>query len=168
MIRRPVAAPRGRRGFSHVEILVSTLLVGVMVVSATQLLGGVVSSRTATSYAARGLHFAQQLMTEILRQAYIDNLLPVFGPELLESLGTRAAFDDVDDYHGWSESPLRTRTGTVIDNSSGWQRNVVVEWVNPANPSATSATDQGLKRITVTVLYGSRTVSRLVSLRSDQ
>ena len=160
---------RLRRGLSHVEVVVSTMLVGVVLVGATNLLGGVVRSRTASSHKARGVHFAQQMLTEIASGIYIDDgILPVFGPELLEALGNRTNFDDVDDYHGWTESPLRDRTGSVIANTTGWRRTVTVAWVNPATPSTTVGSDQGVKRVTITVQNNGQTVARLVSLRTDQ
>jgi hypothetical protein len=55
-----------------------------------------------------------------------------------------------------------------VVNSTGWQREVTVEWVNPANPALTSLTDLGLKRITVTVKHDGQVVTRLVALRSDK
>jgi hypothetical protein len=55
-----------------------------------------------------------------------------------------------------------------VVNSTGWQREVTVEYVDPANPANTSLTDQGLKRITVAVKHNGDVITRLVGLRSDK
>jgi len=162
-------SPRGRRGgLSHVEVVVSTMLVGVMLVGATNLLGGVVRSRTANSHAACGVHFAQQMLTEMVALTYRDDgASPIFGVESSETTGTRAFFDDVDDYDGWTESPLQTKYGVAIANTTRWRRTVSVAYVNPATPSNSVGGDLGVKRVTITVQYNGQTVARLVSLRAD-
>lgn len=156
-----------RRGFSLVEVVICTLLVAVVLVGAMKLLGAAVSGRTKTADMARAQQMAQELMTEILNTAYVDSTLPAFGPELLEALGTRVNFDDVDDYHGWNASPPQDRAGAALANSTGWRHTVAVELVTAADPSATTNSDEGLKRVTVTISKGALVAARLVALRSD-
>jgi type II secretory pathway pseudopilin PulG len=159
---------RRRRGLSLVEVVFATMLVGVVLVGAMDLLGSVIRGRTSTADAAQAEQLAQQLMVEILNTAYQDDTLPLFGPELDETLGLRSTYDDVDDYHNWSPPSLLGLDDNPVVNSTGWQREVTVEWVNPANPALTSLTDLGLKRITVTVKHDGQVVTRLVALRSDK
>ena len=124
-----------KRGFSHVEVLVSTLIVGGMMVTGMNLLGAVVKSRTLTSNRARGALYAHEMICEVASRDYLDDDSPTFGPEDGESTGTRWLFDDADDYHGWTETPLRGWNLSVIANTTGWQRTVSVAWVDPASPS---------------------------------
>jgi prepilin-type N-terminal cleavage/methylation domain-containing protein len=168
MINRPAQAAC-RRGFSLAEVVVSTLLVGIVLVAAMNSLGATIRGRTSTGDAARAAQFAQQLMSEIIAKSYIDGgILPLMGPELGESTANRTAFDDVDDYHNWTASPLQDADGNVLPNSTGWRHSVTVEYVNPANPANTTLLDNGLKRITITITRGTVTMTRLVGLRSDK
>lgn len=156
-----------RRGFSHVEVVVSTLIVGLMLVSATNLLGGVVRSRAVSGNTARAVLLAQEMMCEIAGVAYAEATTPLFGPEAAESTGNRSLFDDVDDYNGWTESPLTTRSGATIANTTGWTRGVAVAWVDPTAPSTTVGSDQGVKRVTITVQRNGQTFARLSALRTS-
>ena len=165
----PGPAAYRRRGLSLIEVVISTLLVGLVLVSALRSTGGVIRVRTNNGDDARASQLAQQLLTEIMNGDYIDDgATPVFGPEAGEATGNRSAFDDVDDYHLWTASPPRDRSGTALPDLTGWQRDVTVEWVNPANPASTSGTDQGVKRITVTVQRNSVVLATVVSLRSEK
>lgn len=161
---------RHRRGLTQVELLVSAVLVGLVVVGAMEGLGAMVRSRESISDMGRGMQLAQQLMTEILNTAYADEdaLLRVFGRELDESGANRLDFDDVDDFHGWSASPPEHRDGTPLVNAAGWSREVNVAWVSPANPTVTTLVSHGVKRITVTIRHNGRVVTRLVALRSNK
>lgn len=158
-----------RRGLSLVEVTISTMLVAVVVVGAMNCLGGVIRSRLTTGNSGRGRQLAQQLMTEILNTPYQDEgPSPVFGRESGESGGDRVDFDDVDDYHTWSAAPPEDRNGNPIVNTAGWQRDVTVELVVPANPALPAGTDLGVKRITVTIQRQGKVVTRTVALRSDE
>ncbi len=167
---------RRRSGISLVEVVMCTLLVSVVLVGAMNMLAAVVRDRTTTSDAARAQQMAQQLMSEILSTDYhergagglLDGLLNVVGIEIGESSGDRRTFDDVDDYDGWSASPPTSRDGTALANSTGWRHAVAVEFVNPATPSASTALNNGAKRITVTISRGGSALARLVALRTDK
>lgn len=158
-----------RRGVALIEVILSTMLISVVLLGAMDLLGAVTRGRVSTAESIRGQLLAQQLMTEILSKAYKDtDLLAILGLDLGELLGNRGSYDDVDDYHGYSESPLASRTGATLANTTGWRRTVTVEYVTPGNPANTTASDAGVKRVTVQVLYNGRTVSKLVALRSNK
>ncbi len=173
MSRRPFQKRREcqrRRGLSLAEVVVSTMLVGLVLVGAMKCLGGVIRGRMSTSDSARGEQLAQQLLTEILNTDYEDaGGSPVFGPEPGETTGNnRSDYDDVDDFHNWTAAPPEDRDGNVVVNASGWQRDVTVELVDPADPATVSGTDEGLKRITITVQQNGQVVSTLVALRSNK
>ena len=152
-----------------VEVAVSSLLVGLVLVGAMNCLGAVIRGHMSTGNSGRGEQLAQELMIEILSQSYEEPAdTPLFGRESSESGGSRSDWDDVDDYDGWSASPPEYRDENLIFNASGWQRDVTVELIDPADPATVSGTDQGLKRITITIQYNGQVVTRLVALRSDK
>jgi len=107
-------------------------------------------------------------MAEILRQEYQDpNDPPVFGTESGESTSTRADFDDVDDYDGWSSSPPATKDGTDPAGLPGWQRSVTVEWVNPADITQVQGSETNAKRVIVTVSCNNKQVGSLTAIRTN-
>jgi hypothetical protein len=64
---------------------------------------------------SRGNMLAQELMTEISACRWSDPTQPRrWGPESDEIGKTRIAFDDIDDYDGWS-GPPQTRDGVTYD-----------------------------------------------------
>jgi type II secretory pathway pseudopilin PulG len=147
---------------------VATLIVGIMLVAAMQTVGQSVRGRIAMADAQRGALLAQQLMAEILQTDYLEpDESAVFGPEASETGGTRGAFDDVDDYDGWTASPPQQKDGTPIPNRTDWQRAVTVDWVNASLLTQVLATDTGVKRITVTVSRNGQVVASLVTVRSE-
>lgn len=158
-----------RQALGMVEAVVSTLIVGVLLVSA---LNTVAASRTGLhkiGERGRGAMLAQQFMSEILQCAYEDpeDGALQFGPGLSEWDGSRLGFDDVDDYHGWSETPPQLRDGTEIANFDGWERCVTVDFVNPGNLTTTSAYNTGVKRIVVTVKNQGRTAAVWTAVRAS-
>ncbi len=169
---RSCAGPPLRAGLTLLEVVMSTLLVSLVLLSALNCVGAVVRSRTSISDQLKAQMLGEQLLSEILPTAYKDEGgLPLFGPELGEpatNVGPRSGYDDVDDFHLWNHGPPVTRTGATLPNLSGWGRSVTVEWVARANPASTSLTDQGVKRITVTVSRHGTQLAACVCLRTDK
>lgn len=160
-----------RRGLSLTEVVISTMLVGVVLVGALEGVGGVIRSRTSISDRERADHLAHQLLTEVLAKDYKDDQwYEQFGPEYDEwstSAGQRTNWDDVDDYHGWSGSPPCSANGASQSGFPQWTRSVAVQFVEPSNPAVTSIDDEGMKRVTVTVSYGGAELARISALRSE-
>jgi prepilin-type N-terminal cleavage/methylation domain-containing protein len=144
------SSQRGRRGFSLIEVAVSSILVGSILVAAMTTTGAVLRFRSSSSNSARAAFLAVDLLAEILDQPYADpNQTPLLGRESGET--TREQFDDADDYDGWTETPPATRAAVAIGGFTGWQRSVTVVYVQRNAPTLTSVTDEGLKRITVMI-----------------
>src|SRR5688572_9941296 len=141
-----------RAGLSLIEVVISTLLVGLVFVGALKSVGAVIRGRMHTGDSGKAQHLASQLMAEILQNDYRDpDETPLFGRELSETNSPRANWDDVDDYHLWSSSPPEDASGIAIPDTTDWERSVLVEWVDPENPAVAIVSGQGVKRITVTV-----------------
>jgi prepilin-type N-terminal cleavage/methylation domain-containing protein len=151
----PGYKPKFQRGLTLIEVVASTMIVSLMAVAALNALAAATKSSNSIGNRAVAAGLADELMSEIMMQSYSDpDGSPVFGHESGESTSVRSAFDDVDDYDGWNASPPQYRDGTVIpDRSTDWRQRVAVTYVTPTNPTQTSATDQGAKRIHVTIEY---------------
>lgn len=161
----------GRRGITLAEVVVSTLLVGILMVAALSSVGAAARSWIAASEASDGHALARQLLDEITSQGYEDAVSPVFGPEAGETLavGVRSGLDDVDDYLNWSDSPPKDRSGVAIPGFGGWTRlaDVVKLKSDSREVLPDNATDQGLRLVTVTVTSPTGNSVTLSSFRSD-
>ena len=114
-----------------------------------------------------GSSWPAQLVNEILLQAYQDpGAAPLFGPEAGESGGSRALFDDVDDYSGYTSSPPTERSGSTIPGLTGWTRSVDVAWADPLTLGTTTAIKTGLKKITVTTTKNGGRMATMTAYRS--
>jgi len=155
-----------RRGITLVEVIVSTMLVGLVLVGAMNGVGSVLKTWRAGEQRHDGLNLCQQLMMEILQQRYEEPDDPVqFGRESSESGGDRGLWDDIDDYHGWSSAP-EDASGNPLAGYGNWTRSVTVELAQLADPTQTAVSDEGLKRITVTVTDPSGQTTVLNAYRS--
>jgi len=154
--------------FTLVEAVLSLVIVGAMLVAALSTVGASRLSQQRTSQYSRGQLLAEALMAEILRQDYQDpNGTPVFGCEPGESTGTRADFDDVDDYDGWSSSPPAAKDGTQLAGLSGWQRSVTVQWVDPADITQVKTFETNAKRVIVTISCNNKQVGSLTAIKTN-
>src|SRR3954468_25095313 len=94
-----------QRGFTLIEAVFATVIVGVMLAAALQTVAVSARLQAKSGDKARGTALADALMSEILAQAYEDpNGSVLFGREVGEGTTTRSSCDHVDDYNGWSES----------------------------------------------------------------
>ena len=154
-------------GYSLVEVMVSVVIVGGLFCAAIQTLGASRVTAKRTTDRARAHMLAQGLIDEVLDQPYAE---PggSFGLDSDESTGDgRTAFDDVDDYDGWSASPPTTRDGTALDVDAAWSRRVTVHYADPSKPMTSMNHDTGLKRVHVKVLHRKKQLVELIALRGD-
>jgi len=157
-----------RRGFTLIESIIASLIVGALIVSALHMFGSLARGRqvVVAGYTSDGV--AGQLLSEIMQNRFEDpDETIVFGPEASEGSFPRANWDDVDDYHNWSATPPETKDGTAISPLAGWERTVTVENVNLGTLTSAGSTRTGLKKITVTVTDPIGRQSSLAALRSD-
>lgn len=173
-IRRPSRAARGRRhaprALSMVEVVVATLVVSTLLVAALNTLGAAKLSERKAADVTRGVLLAQDLLSEIVQQHYADpdNGADSFGLDGDETGdGSRALWEDVDDYDGWGAAPPQHKDGTVMTDFDGWERRVSVAWVNPDDLSDVVGGNMDAKRVTVTVLYDGVEAAELVAARTQ-
>ncbi len=165
MIRGP-AGNRARAGFSLIEVAISSILVGSILVAALSTTGAVLRFRSSTSDQARATLLATDLLAEIQGRAYADpDQTPGFGRESGETL--RSQFDDVDDYDALTESSPKNLAGTALAGFTGWTRSVTVARAQRNSPMQTAAGDEGLKRITIVVAKNGVTLRTVDSLKAN-
>lgn len=156
---------RPRRGLTLVEAVMACLVVSILLVAALRAAGTASIYQYKTADRARARSLAGQLLTDILSLSYEDPSAPVFGLESGESSNSKINYEDVDDFNGWTESPPQDRDGVAMDELSNWQRSVSVAWVSNTTPTTVSATETGVKRITVTVKKNNVTLATRVALK---
>ncbi len=155
-------------GLTLVETVLSLVLAGVLIIMALGTFGSVARGQQGTYNRYMASVLASQLMTEVLQYPYREVVgQAVFGPEPGEATGTRNLFEDVDDYHNWTETPPQLKDGTVMPGLTGWRRTVTVEYLNPDTMAVSGTTDTGLKRITVTVSDPCGIQMAVVALRAS-
>jgi prepilin-type N-terminal cleavage/methylation domain-containing protein len=159
---------RGQRGFSLVEAVMASLIVGVLAVAALQTVGAAVSTRRSNAAMRKGDLFARALLDEVMQTRYAEPCdSPAWGREAGEPAGPRTAWDDVDDYDGLVEPSPTDKDGAALPGSSGWQRSVTVKRLQASDLAVIAALiDTGLKHITVTVRSPDGVTTTLVALRA--
>jgi hypothetical protein len=142
------------------ELVVSTLLVGVVMCAALSSTGQALFTQRKMADRVTGRYLAQALLAEILTTAYEEpgGGLSLLGIDLLETLGLKSTYDDVDDFDGYSESPPTNADGSTMTGYSGWSRSVAVTGVNATTLAPTSSNNTGIKRVAVTAAYNGVTV----------
>ena len=165
--RRPVTPSSQRGGFSLLEVALSALLVGVVLAAAMRTVGGSVLTQYRLAERMTGRFLAEGLLTEVLAKQYKEAGSTGMGLDSGESSTSKANYDDVDDFHNWSESPPQYADGTAMPDLAGWRRSVEVAYTQPANLTATDSVDKGVKRITVTVTHNEAVVATHMGIRTD-
>lgn len=148
------------KGFTLIELLVVITILGIVGGAlALPLIQGMGSAYQAEQRLI-ALLLAQSLLEEIHSKCWDETEAtpsPCTGKVFPSSLGpdpgeTRATFDDVDDFEGWTASPPQDARGTPLLQYAGYTRQVSVCYVDPGDldtclPTGTSS----YKRIQVTV-----------------
>jgi prepilin-type N-terminal cleavage/methylation domain-containing protein len=167
--RSAIRNPKSLRpGLTLIEVVASTMIVGMMAVAALDALAAATKSSNSIGNRAVAAGMADELMAEIMMQSYRDpDGSPVFGHESGESTNVRSAFDDVDDYDGWVASPPQYRDGSIIPDRANWRQRVTVNYVSPTNLSQTGSTDLGVKRIRVQIEYQNQVLADEYAFRTD-
>ena len=161
-----------RRGFTLAEGLVASVVLAVAV-------GGIIAPISASyqqtqtvKQSSIAISMAQQLMDEILSKPFADpsDLSTTPGPEADEP--TRAAYDNIDDYHGYHDSTdssasdfIKTAAGQTIgwNSTDIYRRSVTVEYRATPAGAAVIAGDYVVVKVTVTMPHGHQiSVQRMI------
>ncbi len=167
---------RGRRrpGMTLVEVVLAMAVLGIALGSLTEAISLSVRTQRSTAERARGAILAAELLDSIAVLPYLDpDGTRTIGIDAGETAADPSTFDDIDDFHTWTERVAidgeRTAltTAAVRADKSGWTRTVTVEWVTLGSPLAAEIAETGVKKITVRVEYNGRAAATLDRLRSE-
>jgi len=160
--------PPTRRGLTLIEVVASTMIVGMMAVATLNGLGAATKSSDTIGNRAIAAGLVDELMSEIVQQPYSDpDGSNGFGREGGEPASPRSAFDDLDDYDTWNVTPPQYRDGTAIPNRTNWRQRVEITRVTASNPTQTSMTEQNTKRIRVIIEYKNQVLADQSSIRTN-
>ena len=171
-MRRPTNqhAPRSRRGITLVEVVLSSLVLSFVATGAVRLLVAVVDRRESAVRDSTGAQLAEQLLAEALARPFESptaNRNAEFGPSVSESSSRKwGAFDDCDDFDGWSATPPVSAEGTALAGLDGWTRRVSVDWVTTVDLDTAAVGPTDMKRITVVAEFQGRPIATRVGYRS--
>jgi len=120
-----------RCGWTLVEVMVSAMLVGVLIVPTIGVFIRTANNYYRESVRDRAWQLGQELMNEIMTRAWEDPTATGrrFGRETNESVNNRQEWDDIDDYDGLVERPPVDETGVPLSNSGSYERRVEVHYV---------------------------------------
>lgn len=168
---------RFARAFTLVESLAASVVLAVCVVAMATALSAASQQTLVAQRLTSATSLASQLLTEISAKPLLDpnDSSRTPGAEFAQGESGRATFDNIDDYHGYTDATgdMLDRAGNAIPASSsglanGWSftRSVRVEYgARPVGHVIAPANDFALVTITVTDGAGvTYTTSRLFTV----
>lgn len=161
-----------RHAMTLVEVILAMAVLGIVLGSLTEAISLSVRTQRSTAERARGAVLAAELLESIAVLPYLDpDGTRAIGLDAGEAAADPSTFDDIDDFHTWTERVALDGTRTALTTAavradkSGWTRTVTVEWVTLGSPLAADIAETGVKKITVRVEYNGRAVATLDRLR---
>jgi len=148
-------------GFTLMEVMVATVLIGVGISAA---LFGMGTSVNTTAEGKKVLLSGDLAgyVKQLSRSLYFEDPSLegiTFGAE--EGEAGLEDFDDIDDLDGLSLSPPVGADGAVLTGFQGWSQNVAVSALDPDTFEVTNdVSESPLRRIEVEVRKGTRVVNR--------
>jgi hypothetical protein len=151
------------------EVAMSTLLVGILLAGSVRSFAHLRGMQQDMVVMEQAHLLAHDLMQEILSFPYAEpesnpNAVST-GPDTGES--SRSLFDDIDDYHGLTETPPVVRAGTPIPGASRFTRRVSVLFVRSDNPYMIAGSNQGMRIVSVFIDLDGQQVTSLFGIRSQ-
>lgn len=152
---------RRRAGVTMIEAVASMLIVAGAMAAALNAVSGARASQIMVGDRGRARLLAETMMDEVLAMDYAEPGSTTLGPDSGETgSDIRNQYDDIDDFHGWSNT-VRIPDGTPIAGFEAYEMSFAVDWVDPSQPGTVVGSDQGVKRITVTITRNSKVVAQL-------
>jgi hypothetical protein len=147
-----------RAGLTLMETTLSTLIVGLSVLSIVRLVTAVTQQNFYAQKTTTALMLANNMRELLVGLSFND---PAFGTHLGPDVGetTVAQFNDVQDFNGYVANPPIDANRQPITSMANWRQSVTVTHVLPGNngynSTDPSATDSAvvLDRVTVVVSY---------------
>lgn len=134
------------------EAAIGTLLVGGVLAATLNIVGPSVRVTANAGDSLLAAVLADDLLDEAVSRPFADPTDDTgeIGKESGESFTKRSDFDDVDDFHGWSSSPVDDN-GDPLSLGPGWRRVIIVDHVSASDPSVPEKNRTGVKRVTALI-----------------
>lgn len=144
-----------RAGTTLVEVVVSTLLVGIVLFTSLRASSVLHTSRRSNEDQILIQAEALRLLEEISGLAYEEPDLAENDPREIgrdngEGPNSRDKWDDIDDADGYSVSSLKTREGKPLPGSHVYSCAISVVWL-AADRTQTVSEESGLKQVIITL-----------------
>ncbi len=151
---------RSQAGVTLVELVISIVIISIAMVAVLNSFSVSIGQTADPLWRNKSLKLAQLYLDEILAKNY-DHNTPVGGvPEVSspscsglgpESGESRATFNDVDDYHGTTDSPPLSLIGSLDASYNAYSVSVTVECDGNTVGAAGGTPDNHAKKISVAV-----------------
>jgi prepilin-type N-terminal cleavage/methylation domain-containing protein len=160
------APRRVRRGFTLIEASITTVIIGVGCLGMLTLLGAGTNANNESTELTTAMNLAGNVREAITGMRYASKTFPThWGPETGEA--DVAAYDDMDDFNGWTSSPgnpIDARRQRLSSEYSTWVQQVTVDCVKSTNfaivlghPNVTPDL-RPTQRITVKILHNGKDI----------
>jgi Tfp pilus assembly protein PilV len=169
---RPPDRAEFRRGFTLAEALLAVMVLSIAVGAIMGPISASYSQTRTVTQTTTAISMAHQLLDEMLSRPLVDpsDLSTTPGPEANEP--GRAAFDNIDDYHGYHDttdsnaaSAMKTATGQTLswNSTDVYSRDVTVEYRATRDGPAAASGDYLVIKVTVTMPHNHKvSVQRMV------
>ena len=142
----------GNGGFLLVEAAVTSVVLGVAMVSLMTLFFISAKSNKIGEQTAVASQLAGELLEEVKARKWDQTQLagrpgiPAFGrsalgPDPGENAADKRTFNDVDDFNGWTEQPALDPVMRPLSGMQAYQRSVMVEYVTSDLQTSAAPTD---------------------------
>ncbi|MBI3552834.1 MAG: hypothetical protein HY077_09970 [Elusimicrobia bacterium] len=144
------------KGYILLEASISYIVVSLALVSLLPLFILSIRANKTTENIAVATHLAVELMEEVGTRKW-DQKTPnppqvvavksALGPDTDEPPADKRSFNDIDDFHGWTESPPLDPVMRPLAGFERYSRDVAVSYVDPDLKPSSIPTDY--KKVTV-------------------
>jgi Tfp pilus assembly protein PilV len=150
---------RRRGGFSIVEVTLATLVLGIAMVAALNLVASSAQGRELAVQRTVAEGLAQRMLGEVMDRPFArwdasDPLASDLSREAGETVAAWARFNDVGDFNGLRQAPPTDGAGTMIAGAESYTWAVQVMYTSTEAPGKDAGKATGVKRIEVTVSRG--------------
>jgi prepilin-type N-terminal cleavage/methylation domain-containing protein len=161
-----------KRGFSLIEVLIATVLIGLSIAALVAANGSFSMANVTGADLSTAEFLAEQIRELTTMLPLVDPAVTTWttlGPESGET--TVAAYDDVDDFDGFDSATLGAPISagrTTLPDLAAFRQQVTVQKVNPSNFDQTWAdnTTSNFARVTVTISQNGRQISSASWIRA--
>jgi prepilin-type N-terminal cleavage/methylation domain-containing protein len=163
------------KGFSLIEVLIATVLVGMAIAALVAANGSFSMANVAGADLSTAEFLVEQIRELTTMLSVVDPALPagaavtVLGPETGETGVT--LYDDVDDFNFFDSASLGApidAQGNLLNNLAAFSQQVRVQKLNPSNFDDPWADDtvSNFVRVTVSILENGRPISSASWIRA--